>query len=223
MPDAILTSAHALRRTVLIFMSLVVMSSLNPALSADTSDSPAAARAVLEELASAMVSALQDPSVRQNDQKIQQLVVNVLVPKIDFRVSSNLVLGEYWAAASEPQRSAFIDEFQAFLVRFYAGALANYVDSSDVPPDVMLFNQEPRIKDKRQLIVPSVVSQPNGDSIAVDYRMFFRDSWRVIDVSVGGISMVQSYRSNFTSTVKEHGLDVLIAQLQQRNNSFSAN
>ena len=223
MPNAIPTSANALQRTVLALMSLVVMSFLNPAVCAQTSNDPAAARIVLEKVASAMVSALQDPNVRQNQHKIQELVARVLVPKIDFRVSSNLVLGEYWGAATDPQRAAFIDEFQVFLVRFYAGALANYVNSSDVPADVMLFNQEPRIKDARQLIVPSVVSQPDGKSIAVDYRMFFRDSWKVIDVSVAGISMVQSYRSNFTSTVRDKGLDTLIAQLQERNQSFSAN
>ncbi|MFT4560917.1 MAG: phospholipid transport system substrate-binding protein [Gammaproteobacteria bacterium] len=223
MPKPILIGANALPRAMLALVSLAVMSFLSPTLSADASDDPAAARLVLEEVASAMVSALQDPTVRQDVNKIQQLVVEVLVPQIDFRVSSNLVLGEYWATATEQQRSAFIDEFQVFLVRFYAGALASYIDSSEVPGNVMSFDQDPRIKDERQLIVPSIVGQPDADSIAVDYRMFYRDSWKIIDVSVAGISMVQSYRSNFTSTVRQKGIDVLIAQLQQRNQSFSAN
>ncbi len=59
--------------------------------------------------------------------------------------------------------------------------------------------------------------------ILVEYRMYWRDSWKVIDVSIDGISIVQNYRSNFSSTVKREGLDVLIAQLHERNLSFAAN
>jgi phospholipid transport system substrate-binding protein len=191
--------------------------------SAQIAEDPAAARAGLERLAREMVTALQDPAVRKDVRRIRQLVVQTLVPQIDFRVSSNLVLGEHWAEASEAQQSAFIQEFQSFLVRFYTGALASYVDSGEVTVPVMSFNEEPRVKDERQLIVRSQVGQPSGDSVAVDYRMFWRDSWRIIDVSVRGISMVQNYRSNFISTVQQQGIDVLIAQLQKRNQSFSAN
>jgi ABC-type transporter MlaC component len=36
--------------------------------------------------------------------------------------------------------------------------------------------------------------------ILVEYRMYWRDSWKVIDVSIDGISIVQNYRSNFSST-----------------------
>jgi phospholipid transport system substrate-binding protein len=170
-----------------------------------------------------MVVALQDPAVRQDVQQIEQLVRRILVPHIDFRAASNLVLGPHWKDASETQRAAFITEFQAFLVRFYTGALASYVDSGEVPLDVMSFREEPRIKDERQVFVRSQVAQSGGDEVAVEYRMLWRDAWKVIDVSVAGISMVQSYRSNFNSTVKREGLDVLIAQLQQRNQSFATN
>ncbi len=152
-----------------------------------------------------------------------QLVDRVLVPHIDFRTSANLVLGPHWKDASEQQREAFIDEFRAFLVRFYAGALANYVDTAQVPADVISFTEDPRSKSARQVFVRSLVGRPGSDSVPVEYRMYWRDSWKVIDVSIDGISIVQNYRSNFSSTVKREGLDVLIAQLHERNLSFAAN
>jgi phospholipid transport system substrate-binding protein len=197
--------------------------SLPVAATAEPDTGAAVAQATLERLSKDMVAGLQDPSVRQNVNEIRDLVERVLVPHIDFRVSSNLVLGPHWADASESQRTAFIDEFRSFLVRFYVGALASYVDSSGVPTDVMTFEDEPKLKNERQLTVFSKVGQANGDKVPVEYRFFLRESWKIIDVSVAGISMVQSYRSNFTSTVKNKGLDVLIAQLHERNLSFRAN
>lgn len=215
------TVRHRPRYARAFFLLFVLL--LGNQVFAQSAAEPAAARAGLERLAGEIVTALQDPAVRKDVRLIRQLVVQTLVPQIDFRVSSNLVLGEHWAEASEAQQGAFIEEFQSFLVRFYAGALASYVDSGEVTVPVMSFNEEPRIKDERQLIVRSQVGQPSGDGVAVDYRMFWRDSWKIIDVSVGGISMVQNYRSNFISTVQQQGIDVLTAQLQERNQSFSAN
>jgi phospholipid transport system substrate-binding protein len=147
----------------------------------------------------------------------------VLVPHIDFRVSSNLVLGAHWKDASESQRKAFMKEFQGFLVRFYTGALASYVDSADIPVDIMTFSDDVATRGANQALVRSRVGQASGDPVQVDYRMYWRDSWKVVDVSVAGISMVQNYRSNFTSTVKQHGIDALIAQLQERNRALALN
>lgn len=182
---------------------------------------PLAARTALEQVAAEMVTALQDPSVRTDVHKMRELVDRVLVPQIDFRTSSNLVLGAHWKEASEAQREAFMAEFQAFLVRFYTSALASYVDSEEVPIDIMSFNEEPRSKGERQVFVLSHVGQPGGEPVAVEYRMYWSDAWKVIDVSVDGISMVQTYRSNFTSTVKREGLDTLIAQLRERNETLA--
>ena len=182
----------------------------------------ATARTALESIAARMVTALQDPSVRQDERQLERLVQTELVPHIDFRVSANLVLGPHWKDATETQRNAFIEEFRAFLVRFYTSALASHVDSKAIPTDIMSFRDEPKVKDSRQVFVRSYVTQADGEEVAVEYRMFWREGWKVIDVSVAGISMVQNYRSNFTSTVKQQGLDVLIAQLHERNQSFTA-
>ena len=224
MKHAANSSCYATRaaRTLLIaFFAVALLASHSVV--ADSSQSPEIAKATLKQISKEMVAGLQEPSVRQNVNEIRELVERLLVPHIDFRVSSNLVLGPHWTNASESQRSAFIDEFRAFLVRFYVGALASYVDSSAVPTDVMRFDEEPRVKNDRRLSILSKVGQANGEMVPVEYRMFYRESWKLIDVSVAGISIVQSYRSNFNSTVKRQGLDVLIAQLHERNSSFAAN
>lgn len=169
-----------------------------------------------------MLSALQNPQVRDSA-GLRALVDEVLVPRVDFHAASQLVLGKHWKAATADQRERFITEFREFLVRFYSSALAGYISKADVPDTFMTFESEPLQSAKRQLSLRSHVSPPSGDSVAVDYRLFKTDAWRVIDVSVRGISLARSYRAGFDATIQTSGLDALIAELATRNASLPAN
>ena len=72
------------------------------------------------------------------------------------------------------------------------------------------------------MVIESKIFQPDGAPIPVSYRLLRRDAWRVIDVSVKGISMARLYRGQFASVVKRDGIDGLLAQLRERNAAYGA-
>lgn len=181
---------------------------------------PQHARDMLETVTNDMMIALRDPDTRGTTADLQALVERNLVPHIDFQVSSALVLGDHWQRASAAEREAFINEFRSFLTRFYTQALSGYLKARDVPGDVIVFADELRTKGNRQVLVSSTVKQPGGGNIAVVYRLLWVDSWKVIDVNLGGISMVKNYQVSFSSTVANEGIGSLIAQLRSRNDAF---
>ncbi len=111
-------------------------------------------------------------------------------------------------------------EFRSFLTRFYTQALNGYLEARDIPGDIIVFADELRTKGDRQVLVSSTVKQPGGGNIAVVYRLLWVDSWKVIDVNLGGISMVKNYQVSFSSTVANEGIGSLIAQLRTRNDAF---
>ena len=45
----------------------------------------------------------------------------------------------------------------------------------------------------------------------------FAETWKIIDVNVGGIWLVQSYRSQFGQVLSSGGIDALIARLVEQN------
>jgi phospholipid transport system substrate-binding protein len=54
--------------------------------------------------------------------------------------------------------------------------------------------------------------------VDVNYSLHQVDGeWKVFDVSVDGISIVSAYRSVFTSELRKHGIDGLIATLSDQN------
>lgn len=212
--------------TVLLFLYLILSGGLCASNEVDklvidsqtsSPDNPRDALILAKTVAEQMVVALADGTVRNNMSELRAVVDRYLVPHIDFRTSSNLVLAQHWKSATEAQRIEFINEFRAFLVRFYTEALSGYVKSREVPRDLIKFSDDIDIKSAKQVLITSHVKQPDGGTVPVVYRMIWNQAWQVVDVSLKGISMVKTYRANFVSTVEAEGIDQLIRQLKERN------
>jgi len=179
---------------------------------------PQAARALLVDVAETMVGALQAKEVRTDQEQVRALVDRELLPHVDFDRSARLVLGKHWRRASPEQRARFTEEFRGFVVRFYTTAMADYVQDHEVPADLMSFGEVRGSAGSRIIEVPSTLHRPDADDIAVNYRLYHDgEAWKVVDVTVAGISMVTNYRSSFSAEIGQSGLDGLIERLASRN------
>ena len=62
------------------------------------------------------------------------------------------------------------------------------------------------------------VTQPGSKVLPIVYRLHSKTGdWKVFDVSVDGVSLVKTYRSSFSSVLKNGGIDKLIANLATKN------
>jgi phospholipid transport system substrate-binding protein len=114
----------------------------------------------------------------------------------DFDLSSisRFVLGPYWRGASEAERQQFKDILEAHLVRFYGQRLAEYHGES---LRVIGSRTEPE-----GAIVSSEIIRPQGPPIKVDWRLNTRNGvYKIIDVSVDGVSMALTQRSEFAGLI----------------------
>ena len=95
------------------------------------------------------------------------------------------------------------------------GALAD-VDSIE-----MTFNDD--VVDGHQAVVRTTLLIGNGSGMSLDYWMHHpRDRWQVYDLSVNGISLVASYRSQFNKIVRTESYEALVARLKSRQVGFAA-
>jgi phospholipid transport system substrate-binding protein len=63
----------------------------------------------------------------------------------------------------------------------------------------------------------------SGEPIKLDYRLDKpADAWKIIDVNVGGLWLVQNYRSQFATELNKGGIDGLINALVERNKTAAA-
>ncbi len=160
----------------------------------------------------------QDKDIQSgNRKKIYELVDAKVLPFFDFTRMTRLALGRNWNAANPDQQKSLVAEFRTLLVRTYSTALTNYRDQT--------FDFKPMRGDAGGNDVPvrTVVNQPRGDPVTIDYSMEkLADGWRVYDVAVSGISLVTNYREEFANQVKNGGIDGLLKTLRTKNQSGEA-
>jgi len=154
-----------------------------------------------------------DPGVLSNPAKLRDLIETRLLPNFSFTRMTQLAMGRNWARATPEQQAALTREFQTLLVRTYSGALANFRNNTI---EIRPLRMQPSDTD---VTVRTLVLQPNGQGIPIDYAMEKGPDgrWLAYDVTVGGVSLVTNYREEFNAVVRDQGVDALIRQLQTRN------
>ena len=152
-----------------------------------------------------------------NQRKLFDLVEEKVLPHFDFARMTRLALGRSWAQATDAQKEALTKEFRTLLVRTYSTSLSQYRNQTiDVKPAKFA----PQDKDT---VVRTMVNQPGGQPIPIDYGMERMDKgWKVYDVVVDGVSLVTTYRGSFNDQIQKTGVDGLVKTLADRNRSSEA-
>ncbi len=152
-----------------------------------------------------------DKSIQAGDtNRITQLVDTKVMPSVNFEVATRSAVGPAWRGASPEQRSQLMAEFKTLLLRLYSGALSQVGDQT-----VNVTKTVPAGND--QVVVQTEV-RGSGEPIKLDYRLLKGGAdWKIIDVNVGGIWLVQNYRSQFAGEITKGGVDGLIKTMAERN------
>lgn len=152
-----------------------------------------------------------------NPQKVVQLVETKVLPHFNFDRMTQLAVGRNWRQASEDQQRALIEEFKTLLVRTYTTAFTHY---SNQTIEYRPLRMAPADTD---VVVKSLIKQPTGQPIAIDYRMEkLAAGWKVYDVTIEGISLVENYRNTFNNQIQRAGVDGLVRALRDKNKALAA-
>ena len=147
-------------------------------------------------------------------QKAMKLAEEKVLPYIDFEEATRLAVGRAWSQASPEQRKKLVSEFRNMLVRTYSNAIEAYQGQTlKVLPSR---GGKPEAKDEATVRTQFV--RAGGKPLPIEFQMRKSgNDWKVYDISVEGISLVLTYRSEFDAVVKQEGIDGLIKRLTQKN------
>jgi phospholipid transport system substrate-binding protein len=138
----------------------------------------------------------------------------------DFDVPgiARFVLGRYWNTATGEQQAEFVKLFEDFIAMAYATRLAEYTGEQ--------FKVTGSRPDADGAIVSSQILRPAGAApVKVDWRLTGKNgAYKISDVSVDGISMAVTQRSEFASVIQHNGGQVqgLITMLRDKTASGAA-
>ncbi len=135
-----------------------------------------------------------------------------VVPYADLPEMSKRVLPpKVWNSATPGQRAAFQKEFTRLVIRTYASALTSYQDQQ-----VRFFPV--RGGAGNTVEVKSEITSSSSSPISVSYRLLRSGGgWKLYDMSVEGVSLISSFRSQFADILANGSMDDLLARLSKHN------
>lgn len=158
-----------------------------------------------------------DPALRDGDiGKINAVVNEKVMPYVNFRRMTSAAVGPSWRKASESQRERLQQEFKALLIRTYSGALSQVKDQTITVKPLRAAEGD------TDVLVRTEVNG-KGDPVQLDFRLE-KDAggWKIYNLNVLGVWLVETYRSQFAEEINKGGLDGLIQALASRS-SMPAN
>jgi len=158
-----------------------------------------------------------DPALKAGDiHKTSAVVDAKIMPHLNFVRMTASAVGPAWRSATPEQQAKLSAEFKMLLVRTYAGALSQV---TDITINVKPFRG---LAEDKEVLVRSEI-KGKGEPIQLDYRLEKTpgdgSGWKIYNLNVLGVWLVETYRSQFSQEINAKGLDGLIATLVERNKS----
>ncbi|HYP31426.1 MAG TPA: ABC transporter substrate-binding protein [Burkholderiaceae bacterium] len=178
-----------------------------------------APEALIKEVSTDVLDAVKaDKTIRAGDiRKVTALVDEKVMPYVNFQRMTSQAVGRYWRQATPEQQKRLQDEFKLLLVRTYSGALSQV--SAEQAVELKPMRSQPT---DNEVVVRTEI-RGKGDPIQLDYRLEkAADSWKIYDVNVMGVWLVENYRNSFAQEIGANGIDGLIAKLAERNKAAGA-
>lgn len=185
---------------------------------ASAADTNVAPNVLIKQVVSdVMASVKSDAEIQAgNLSRINALVETKILPYVDFKKMTASAVGRNWASANPQQQQEITEQFKKLLTYTYAGALSQVRDQTiEYKP----FRADP--SDTVVQVNTEVLNTRGGEPLQLNYKLQKEsDGWKIIDVNVLGVWLVQNYRNTFAQQVSAGGIDGLIKALTEKNKSL---
>lgn len=168
----------------------------------------------LETVANGLIAEIEKNKEQLNtDEELAKILVRAnLLPAIDTAGFAKRTLGKKaWSKASQEQKTKFVDLFIDLVVGNYAKGLSLY------DGQIFKFSDPVLSKSGKSAKVRSSMQQSGSTPIIIDYLLTNRSgSWKIINLTIEGVSMIKSYKSQFSPRLNKLGMDAFLAELKSK-------
>ena len=144
----------------------------------------------------------------------RSLLEKVVAERFDYQEMSRRALGAPWNQLSDKEKQEFVSLFQTLLTNSYAEKVESYSGEG-----VQYLNERTE-KDYAEVRTKILSGKTE---IPLDYRLINHGTdWRVYDVVVDGVSLVNNYRGQFTKILRASSYSDLVDQLRKKSDKLKS-
>ena len=159
-----------------------------------------------------LVAVLKDPRLKQEDKKNERRdeLRKLIYQRFDFTEMAKRSLGPEWRRHTPEEQAQFVKLFTDFLERAYLTQIESYNDQK------VRYVNERQERDHAQ--VDTKIVDNKGQEFAVNYRLHNENGdWKVYDVVVEDISLVNNYRAQFNRLLASSSYQELVRRMQEKS------
>jgi phospholipid transport system substrate-binding protein len=155
-----------------------------------------------------VISILQQPAPKNEDRRRQ--LRDVIYSRFDFPEMAKRSLGPHWSRRTPEEQQEFTKVFADLLESSYLDKIEGYNGEK------VTYTREQQDKDNAEVFTKVLTKK--GEEYSINYKLHAVDGeWKVYDVVVEDISLVNNYRSQFNRILANGSFDELLKKLQQKS------
>lgn len=158
-----------------------------------------------------VLEVLRDSSLKgESGKNMKKKKIRAISEKMfDFTELSKRTLAQYWNKFNPEQRKEFIELYRTLLEHAYVEKIVDYTDEK------VVFHKETSLTEKTVEVHSTIITK--SKEIPIHYRVIEKDGeWRVYDVVVEGISLVNNYRTQFREILTNKPPEALLDTLRKK-------
>ena len=158
---------------------------------------------------------LEQQSIKSNPDLLRMIIEQELMPHVDHKFAAFKVLGNQFRSVPKDKIPEFVSEFKEYLVSNFALTLASYSGQE------LLFEPLKDIANQRDMSIKAIIKQVGGPDIRISFKLRKiknTQEWKTYDLVAEGISLLSSKRSEFSSVIRQQGIEAAIDLMRNTNN-----
>jgi phospholipid transport system substrate-binding protein len=158
-----------------------------------------------------VLDVLRDPALKgESGKKTKREKIRSISDKMfDYSELSRRTLGQDWKKLNSAQQNEFADLYKSLLEDAYADKIINYTDEK------VAFSKENQLSEKTFEVQTTVMTKKAD--IPIYYRVIQKDGeWKVYDVVIEGVSLINNYRNQFREILMNKSPEVLLDTLRKK-------
>ena len=146
----------------------------------------------------------QDIEKNERNEKI----VGELNEIMDFQLAAYLSLGKHWKKINKTQKKEFVETFQLYINNYIVEKIDLYTNQKIDIGDSKI------VKKGRAELEIGILS--GGETLQVNFKLRKnkKKEWRVYDVDIEGVSLITTFRSQFSGVLKNSSFEELLEKLK---------
>ncbi len=167
----------------------------------------------VQQTVDSVIRTLKDKTLDREN--LRKKVLTLIAERFDFALMARKTLARSWRKATPEERERFTHLFTKLLEFTYMDRISAYTGER------VRYVKE-KVKGKRALVDTLIVTK--NKEIPVRYKLVSnKGEWRVYDVVIEEVSLIRNYRSSYREIVQRHGIEELLARMEDKINGLKLN